>query len=153
VQTTVYFLHVLVGFAAVAFLVVPGWTLEKIAHTRDVPFIRRSYRIGKINGRIGGPLALLAAILGLITAWRYGFPLTSGWLVATYVVFVLVVALGTGYHARRVNRIEALAQTSPDAAPSPELAAAIDDPLSVPANWTSLVLWILLIWLMVAKPF
>jgi hypothetical protein len=151
--TTVYFLHVLFGFAAAAFLVVPGWTLEMIAHTRDVPFIRRSYRMGKIHGQVGGPLAFLTAIFGLITAWRYGFSLTSGWLIAAYIAFALVIALGIGYHTRRVNRIDALAQASPDAAPSPELVAAIDDPLSTPANWTSALLWIFLIWLMVAKPF
>jgi Predicted integral membrane protein (DUF2269) len=123
------------------------------ATPRDVPFIRRAYQIGKFHGQIGGPLALLAAIAGLFVAGRSGVSLTSGWLVAAYVAFVLVMALGIGYHTRREIRIAALAQTSPPGEPSPELAAAIDDPLSRPANWASALLWILLIWLMVAKPF
>lgn len=100
-----------------------------------------------------GPLALLTALVGLIVAWRYQIPLASGWLIATYIAFVLVIALGIGYHSRRELRIAALAQTSPEAAPSPELSAAIDDPMSVPAMWVSALLWILIIWLMVAKPF
>jgi uncharacterized membrane protein len=151
--TTIYFLHILFAFAAIAFLVVPGLMLEMAAHTRDVPFIRRVYQMGKFHGQIGGPLALLAAIVGLVVAWRSGIPLTSGWLVATYAVFVIVMALGIGYHSRREIRIGALAQASPDGTPSAELAAAIDDPMSQPANWVSGLLWILLIWLMVAKPF
>jgi hypothetical protein len=151
--TTIYFLHILFAFAAIAFLVVPGLMMEMAAHTRDVPFIRRVYQMGKFHGQIGGPLALLAAIVGLIVAWRLGISLTSGWLVAAYVAFVIVMALGVGYHLRREIRIGVLAQTSPDGTPSAELAAAIDDPMSRPANWVSSLLWILLIWLMVAKPF
>jgi hypothetical protein len=153
VTTTINFFHVVFAFAAIAFLVVPGLMMEMAAHTRDVPFIRRVYRMGKFHGQVGGPLALLTAVAGLIAAWRLGIPLTSGWLVAAYIAFALVMVLGIGYHARREIRIDALAQASPDSGPSPELAAAIDDPTSGPASWASGLLWIFLIWLMVAKPF
>jgi uncharacterized membrane protein len=149
----IYFLHVLFAFAAIAFLVVPGTMMEMAAHTRDVPFIRETFKLGKFHAQVGGPLALLAAVVGLILAWRSGVGLTAGWLVASYIVFVLIMVLGIGYHARREMRIGSLAQASPDGAPTPELAAAIDDPFSRPAAWASALLWILLIWLMVAKPF
>jgi len=151
--TMISFLHVLLAFAAIALLVIPGLMLEMVAHTRDVGLIRRMYQIGKFHGQLGGPIALLTAIAGLIVAWQLGVPLTSGWLIAAYVVFVLVIGIGIGYHSRRELCIAALAQTSPLDAPSPELAAAIDDPLSVPATWVSAILWISLIWLMVVKPF
>ncbi len=98
-------------------------------------------------------MRLLTAIVGFIVAWRLGIPLNAGWLIAAYVVFVVVVSCGMGYHARREMRIAALAEVSPDDAPSPELAAAIDDPVAVPVFWASGILWILLIWLMVARPF
>lgn len=152
-QPTIYFLHVLLAFAAIGFLVIPGLMLEMAAHTRDVRFIRRSFMLGKFHGQIGGPLALLTAIVGLIVAWRYQIPLATGWLVAAYAAFLLVMALGIGYHTRREIRIATLAQQSPESAPSPELTAAIDDPMSVPAMWVSALLWIVIIWLMVAKPF
>lgn len=150
---TIYFLHVLLAFAAVALLVVPGLMLEMVAHTRDVAFIRRMYELGSFHGRIGGPLALLTAIVGFIVAWRLAIPLTAGWLIAAYVVFVLVMAIGIGYHTRRELRIAGLAQASPVDAPSPELAAAIDDRMASPMAWLSALLWAGLIWLMVAKPF
>ena len=151
--TAIYFLHVLLAFSAIAFLVVPGLMLEMAARTRDVTFIRRTFALGKFHGQIGGPIALLSAIVGLLLAWRFGIPLNSGWLIATYVAFIMVIALGIGYHTRREIRIGTLAAESPEASPSPMLCAAIDDPTSVPAMWASAILWIVIIWLMVAKPF
>jgi uncharacterized membrane protein len=150
---TILFLHALLAFAAIAFLVVPGLMLEMVARTRDVTLIRRMFQIGKFHGQIGGPIAVLTAIVGFIVAWQVGSPLNSGWLLATYAAFVLVIALGIGYHTRREIRIGALAEASPPDAPSPELAAAIDDPLCRPISWASALLWVLIIWLMVAKPF
>ena len=149
----VVFLHVLVGFAAVGFLVVPGAIMETVAHTRDVPLIRKAFAAGAFHGKIGGPLAFLILPLGIWAAWVAGIPLGSGWLVASYVTYVVLIAIGVGYHMRREIRIGALAQTSADAAPSPELAAVIGDPLSGPMMWTSAVLWTALIALMVFKPF
>jgi uncharacterized membrane protein len=149
----IYFLHVLLAFTTIALLVVPGIMLEMVAHTRDVGLIRRMYALGSFHGRFGGPLALVTAIVGFIVAWQLGVPLTSGWLIATYVAFVVVIALGIGYHTRRELRIAALAKASPDNAPSPELAAAIDERIATPMNWVSGLLWAAIIWLMVARPF
>lgn len=150
---SLYFLHVLLAFVAIALLIVPGFMLEMVAHTRDVAFIRRMYAIGSFHARIGGPMSFLTAIVGFVVAWRFGIPLNAGWLLAAYVVFVLVVGIGIGYHSRRELRIEKLAQASPLDAPSPELAAAIDDRMATPMSWLSALLWAALIWLMVAKPF
>jgi hypothetical protein len=148
-----YFLHVLFAFVAISLLVVPGLILEMAAHTRDVPFIRRIYQLMSFHGKIGGPVAILTALLGLVAVWRSNMSFGAGWLIAGYVVFALIMALGFGYHMLREIRIAALAQKSPDAAPSPDLAAAISDPLAVPLLWVSTLLWTFLIWLMSAKPF
>lgn len=149
----ILFLHILLAFAAIALLVVPGMMLEMVAHTRDVPFIRRMYAIGAFHGKLGGPLALLTIVLGVVLAWRNGIPLGSAWLVLAYVNVAVLLSLGFGYHMRRELRIGMLAQTSPDAAPSPELAAEIGDKLALPMLVASLLLWILLIWVMTARPF
>jgi uncharacterized membrane protein len=145
-------LHVLVAFAAVAFLVVPGAMLVAAANSRDVPFIRRAFAVGAFHGRVGGPLLLLAGILGIALAIVAGIPLGSRWLVASYVVYALLLVIGTGYHARWEMRVARLAHASPDNAPSPELAAAIADPLGKPMLWVSAILWIAIVYLMVAKP-
>jgi hypothetical protein len=153
VSTIITTLHVILAFAAVAFLVVPGAMLEKAAETRDVPYIRRAFALGVFHGRIGGPIVVLAAAVGIAAAWGAGIPLTSGWLIAAYISFAIGIGLGIGYHSRREMRILALAQASPDDAPSPELAAVIADPLARPMLWISTLNWLFIIWDMVAKPF
>ena len=145
--------HVLVAVAAISFLVVPGAMLVSAARTRDVAFIRRVFALGAFHGQVGGALLLLAGILGLIVAIVAGIPLGAGWLIASYVVYALLVILGIGYHARWEMRVAKLAQASPDAEPSPELAALIDDPLQTPMLWLSALLWVSIVYLMVAKPF
>jgi len=145
--------HVLIAFAAIAFLVVPGWMLFAAARSRDVAFIRRTFALGAFHGRIGGPLALLAGLLGFGAAPAMGVPLNAGWLVASYVVYAAAMAVGIGYHMRWEIRVAKLAQASPDGTASGELAEAIADPLGMPMFWLSAVLWIALIYLMVARPF
>lgn len=146
-------LHVLTAFAAVAFLIVPGWILEKVAHTHDIALIRKTYSLAMFHGKVGGPLAILILPLGLAAATTNGIPLTSGWLVASYVVYALVVAIGIGYHMRREIRIAGMAAATSGDNISPELTTVIDDPLAPVMSWTSAILWTLLILLMVLKPF
>jgi uncharacterized membrane protein len=145
--------HVLAGFAAVALLVVPGGMLVAASRSRDVAFIRRIFALGAFHGKIGGPLAILTGLLGFAVAGATGTPLGAGWLIATYVAYVLMLIIGIGYHMRWEIRVLKLAQASAADVPSPELAAAIDDPLSIPMLWVSGLLWIAIVYLMVAKPF
>lgn len=152
-STAVYVLHVLLAFAAVAFLVVPGVFLESVARTRDVGLIRKTFGLMSFHGKIGGPLALLLLPIGIWLAISYGISLTSGWLIASYVLYAVVIAVGIGYHSRRERTIGVLSAKSPDGAPSAELSAVLDDPLALPMNIASAVLWGLLIWLMAARPF
>ncbi len=146
-------LHVIVAFAAGGFLVVPGAMLVAASRSRDVPFIRRVFALGAFHGRIGGPLAILAGILGFAVAGMTHTPLGSGWLIASYVAYALLVTVGFGYHARWEIRVFKAAQASPDGEPSPELATLVADPLGAPMTWLSAVLWIAIVYLMVTRPF
>ena len=146
-------LHVLVAFAAIAFLVVPGWMLVVAARSNDVAFIRRTFALGAFHGRMGGPLALLAGLLGFGAAAAAGVPLNAGWLVASYVVYAAAMIVGIAYHMRWEIRVFRLAQAAPDGPASGELAETVADPLGMPMFCLSGVLWIALIYLMVAKPF
>jgi hypothetical protein len=137
---------------AVAFLIVPGVILDMIAHTRDVGLIRKTYAIAIFHGRVGGPIALLTIILGLVIVWMKGISFTAPWLVVSYVLVVAMLALGFGYHAPREIKIAGLARSSPDTAPSPELAAAIDDPKAMMMTWISAALWTAIILVMILRP-
>jgi hypothetical protein len=147
------FIHVLFGFTAVALLIVPGLICEMAAHTTDVVFIRKLFQISAFHGRLGGPIALLTGILGLVAAWLNGIPLNSGWLIAAYITFVALFAIGSGFHGRYEIRVGMLAAACPDDKCSPELLTAIHNPLCRPMFLVSLSLWVFMIFLMVTKPF
>jgi uncharacterized membrane protein len=115
--------------------------------------IRAAYAIAAMRGKIFGPLAVVTALIGFWVASTTGIPLNSGWLVASYVVFVVLMLIGFGFHARKEVSIYNLAMASPENAPSAELNAAIHDPLEVPMGIASTLLWIALFYLMIAKPF
>ena len=70
-------LHVLAGFVAVAFLVVPGLILEIVAHTRDVVLIRKTYALASFHGKVGGPFAILVPVLGVAAAMLNGRKVTG----------------------------------------------------------------------------
>jgi hypothetical protein len=150
--TVVLVLHILAAFVAVAFLIVPGLILEIVGHTHDVVLIRKTYALASFHGKIGGPFMILILVFGIAAAMTIGIPLLLPWLVISYVLFALLLAAGFGYHMRRELRIAALSVTSPDAAPSAELAAVLDDPLARPMLWLSGALWIALIVVMVVRP-
>ncbi|HEU5479871.1 MAG TPA: hypothetical protein VFU90_08575 [Candidatus Tumulicola sp.] len=150
--TLAYTLLVLAAFVAVAFLVVPGLILELVGRTHDVVLIRKTYALASFHGRVGGPFSILILLFGLWAAVANGIPLGTTWLVISYVLYAILAGTGFGYHMRRELRIAGLSQTSPDSAPSPELAAAIDDPLATPMLWVSGILWIALIVVMILRP-
>lgn len=150
--TLAYTLHVLAAFVAVAFLVVPGLILELVGRTHDVVLIRKTYALASFHGRVGGPFSILILLFGIWAAVANGIPLGTTWLVISYVLYAILAGTGFGYHMRRELRIAGLSQTSPDSAPSPELAAAIDDPLATPMLWVSGILWIALIVVMILRP-
>jgi uncharacterized membrane protein len=115
--------------------------------------IRSCFSLAVTRGKIFGPLTMVAALFGIWVAFQMGIPLNTGWLIASYIVFVLLFIIGVGFHARWEVKVLALAQASPLDAPTPELMTAIHDPLEAALHWVSVALWIALFYFMIAKPF
>lgn len=145
--------HALLGIFVFGALMMPGVFFARIAHSGDVGAIRTAFSIANARGKVFGPLSLLVAILGFWTAYQMGVPLTSGWLIASYIVFVLLFGIGIGIHSRWEAKVFALAQASPLDAPSPALKAAVAAPFENAMHWVSIALWVALFYLMIAKPF
>jgi len=80
-------------------------------------------------------------------------PYNPPWVCVAYCTVAALLGIGFGFHMRRELLITALAQTSPDDAPSPELSAALNDRLAIPLLWVSAALWLFLLWVMIEKPF
>ena len=146
-------IHAILGIFAFGALQFPGMYFAQIAASGNVGAIRQAFPIAQTRGKIFGPLTIVVALLGIWVAVQHGIPLTTGWLVASYVTYAIMLIVGLGFHSRWEAKINALAQASPLDAPSPELQAAINDPLEKTLKWVSAVGWIVLFYFMIAKPF
>ena len=151
--TSTLAVHGILGIVAFGALMFPGMYFGQIAKTENVAAIRAAYTIAANRGKIFGPMVIVAALFGFWVAAQAGIPLTSGWLIASYVVVVILMALGFGFHARLDMQTLAAAQASPLDKPSPELLAAIHNPMHNALNIASGLLWVVLFYLMIAKPF
>ena len=65
----------------------------------------------------------------------------------------LILALGIGYHGPRDKKLRALVEASPEDAPSGDLLALIEAPSARVVRTIDLLLWVAIIYVMVAKPF
>lgn len=65
----------------------------------------------------------------------------------------IILVNAFGYHIPTANKLKALAAASPDDEPSAELRAAIAAPIGGVMNLVDGVVWLALIFVMVAKPF
>ena len=146
------FLHILSMFTGVTILVGMGMLFERVAHTRDVGAIRRVGPVVKTIGNIGIAGVSLGVVFGIVTAIVGDLGLASTWLIVAYVLVGLLFVLGPieGAHAGKVT---AAAVASPIEQPSPELEALVTDPKWPLLSYGSVVLYVLVIFDMVVKPF
>lgn len=151
-QVLFTFLHIAAALLAFGTLVIPGIILSRTAKSGDVARIRSVFGSVLPVAKTGAIIINAAGILGVVTAIADGFPLLSGWLVAAYALFIAGMLTGKLYLGPHYGTIYGMAMASPLEAPSPQLLAAIGRrsyPWMHAANWA---VWILLLWVMVAKP-
>jgi uncharacterized membrane protein len=104
-------------------------------------------------GPVGGGVFLLGIALGLVAAIVGNFNLTATWLVIGYVLAAIILVNAFAYHIPTANKLKALSDASPDDDPSPELRAAIDAPIGAVMIVFDTLVWLALIFVMIAKPF
>lgn len=147
------FLHIAAMFAAVSIFVGQGMLEGAVARSGDVRALRRVLAAEDRFAPIGAGLFLLGIALGVVAALTGGFDLTQPWLLIGYILSAIVLVIGFAYHIPTANKLKALAAASPDDESSAELRAAIDAPIGRIVNVVDGVLWLALIFVMVAKPF
>lgn len=151
-MTIIIALHVIVMFFAFAFTTGVGIALSAIAASEDVRAIRTASRVMRPFNMAGGILLLIGVVLGFGAAQAAGFPLSSLWLIITYIAVAVLIFFGFGVHAPWSGRLRAAAEASPDDKPSAALAAILGDPLVRAAGPVTGILWILIMCMMVFKP-
>jgi uncharacterized membrane protein len=145
------FLHVLSMFGAVTLLVGTTIYVNLVFRRRDPATIAA---IGPIASRValgGIILAILGVVFGLLAAMTGSFDMTAGWLLFAYAIVVILFVLGS-YEGRLMNRVGEVAARSEGTA-STELAQALDDWRLPAIAVVSIVLYVLVIFDMIAKPF
>jgi hypothetical protein len=147
------FLHITAMFATVSVFVGQGLLSNGIARSRDVRSIRRTLAVEERFAPIGGALFVSGIVFGVITALTGDLDLTAPWLLISYGIVAVIFATGIGYHGPRGRKLKALADASPEDEPSETLRQAIEAPSARVVTAVDGLLWVAVIFTMVAKPF
>ena len=146
-------LHIAAMFAAIAFAFGPLIVLILAVRRRDVPGIRGLLTAQGPVARWIGPAFGVGILLGLVAVFTNGYDPLRPWLLIAYVLTVIAAVLPQFSAAAWSKRLAMAAATSPDDAPSPELAAVMYDPRARALLVLDFCVVLVLIADMVIKPF
>jgi uncharacterized membrane protein len=153
VDDVALFFHLLGALMFVAGIVLAGVCFE-VARRRERPaeiaLLLGLTRIGVVLVGVGA-LLLLGFGLWLVHLGHFGYG--AGWVDAAIALYVVALALGAvgGQRPKQARRLAA--RLASEGAPSSaDLRALLDDRLSLAANYTSAVVVLAILALMVFKP-
>lgn len=149
----IVFLHVATMFTAVAVSIGPTLLLQRIGRTGDVPAIRRSFAMSAPIIRFVPVLFGLGAALGIVAIFTNGFNPFQPFLLIAYVLFVVATVVGIRFTEPWFKAVTKASAESPDAAPSPELTAALNHPTARLLDWFDPLIILAFIFDMIVKPF
>ena len=147
------FLHIATMFTAVALTIGPTILLRRIGKSGDVLAIRRSFAMAGPIIKVAPALYGLGAALGIVAIFTNGFDPFQPFLLIAYGLFVVATVAGIRFNAPWFARVAEASANSPDAAPSPELAAELDAPVARFLDWFDPLGILLFIFDMLVKPF
>jgi uncharacterized membrane protein SirB2 len=137
------FLHIAAMFGAV--MVTAGgalmatWAIRR----RDLEALRTYFRMAPRIDAVGGLLFLAGIVLGVINAWVIGWDLLASWLIAAYVLVVLIIIVG-GLMRPYLARVKAALAAS-DELDRDQVSEGLEAQLSRPNATIGSVVLILLI--------
>ena len=156
------FLHVLVGFWMTAGLVGRGVTQLRLERTTDVKSVQLLIElIGRFDRLMVIPASAAVFVLGLLTAWAQGLPILgflqgarTNWLLISLVLWIGVFALVPTVFIPRGKVFGTILEEAVRAdRVTDRLAAALRDPVVRVAHIYELGALVVIIFLMVTKPF
>ena len=148
------FLHITFMFFAVALAISGEIVVRRVAGSSDVRAIRVVVsRVKPLSGNVATVLFLGGLVFGILAALAGQIDLLRPWLIAAYVAFGLAILIGATVTDPWVSRLGTAAAASPDDAPTAELVEVIDDPKARFARGLLMALIVILVFIMVVKPF
>jgi hypothetical protein len=154
--------HILVGMALITGIVGRDVTLRRAAWATDLGTIHALLDVATVFERVFvRPMSFLVLAFGLVTAWLQGVPIlgslgggTTNWLLASMVLFAAITLLVPFVFLPRSRVFEAaLASADAGGTVTPELTAAFHDLAVERARTAEVIGLLVVVALMVLKPF
>lgn len=156
-------MHVLAAFWMISGVVGRGLTFWQAGKAKDVQSIHALLQISEFFERYAViPVSIAVLVFGLIVTWMQKWPLFGflqgspiNWLLVSFVLFVGVSAFigPLGLIARRKERTRAIEEALSQKRITPRLTAALNDKVVTRFRAAEMVVLLLIIVLMVMKPF
>jgi Predicted integral membrane protein (DUF2269) len=159
--TTLNVLHILTGFLLVSGVVGRGVALREAARARDIRAVDALVGLaGRFEVMVRVP-SVAVLVFGLLTAWRGGWPIlgflqggSANWILVSLILYLSLVPLILWVFLPRGRKFErALANALAEGRVTADLTAAFADPVVAAGHAWELIVIVLLIVLMVTKPF
>ena len=156
-------LHVLAAFWLISGVVGRGLAFWQAGRSKDVHAVHALLQISEFFERYAViPISVAVLVFGLIVTWMQKWPLfgflqrsPSNWLLVSFILFVGISALigPLGLAARRKERERALKEALAQESITLRLLAALHDNVVIRFRIVEFIVLVLIIVLMVTKPF
>jgi Predicted integral membrane protein (DUF2269) len=151
-MTLLLFFHVLFVFVAFGLTTGVGVAIAAIGRSGDPRAIRVGVRAARPMSIAGGILLLLGILVGFATAGKLGIPMGTPWLIASYVMALVLLLVGPFVFLPWQRRLLNAAASSPDDSPSAELLRVANERGPAIAGPISGLMWLGLLYAMIVKP-
>ena len=156
-------MHVLTAFWLISGVVGRGLAFWRAGKARDVQAVRALLDVSEFFERYAViPVSVAVLMFGLIVTWMQRWPLfgflqgaSMNWLLVSSVLFIGISTLiaPLGLVARRKERTRALEEALEQGTITERLSAALNDRVVIRFRTVEFILLIVIIILMVTKPF
>jgi uncharacterized membrane protein len=146
-------LHVLSVTVLVGAALMEGLIGPIVAKSRTVQEVRAYAKLLCISENyLSIPAAVAIAVFGYLTADRHGYDLQETWLALGQGLFYVIVVIALLVLRPAANTLYRLAKQAPDGPVTPEIVAELKKPLPAIAGAATGVMFVVIVYLMVAKP-
>jgi uncharacterized membrane protein len=156
-------LHVLAAFWMISGVVGRGLTYWQARRAKDVRVVDALLQVSEFFERYAViPVSIAVLVFGLIVTWMQKWPLfgflqgsPSNWLLISFVLFlgISVVIAPLGLIARRKERTRAVKEALAQGTITLRLLAALSDKVVIGFRIAEFIVMVIVIILMVTKPF
>ena len=156
-------LHVLAAFWMISGVVGRGLAFWQAGRAKDVHAVHALLEVSEFFERYAViPVSIAVLVFGLIVTWMQKWPLFGflqgspiNWLLVSFVLYIGISALigPLGLIARRRERTRALEESLAQGTITPQLSAALNDQVVIRFRAVEFLTTVVIIILMVTKPF